>query len=224
MLTEQVEHHHQTDTKPGVIGIEEGGDDRDEHRFHQHQPWCIVDMVNEENNNQPKEQGENDIMAALVAQQLPRYLCDNGRHQQRQHVSPDVPSMMIPLNYQEGKDGKGQAANAPHRFVKPSITHPQLLVEDVIGDVVDGHGDHGDYLQRTAAEKSVKHKIVLHLLIVSWYDITVTVLNQDTLQVPFLRRFSYSSISCQEVGQRTSPSDGRNFPDFQSEMMGCASA
>ena len=52
-----------------------------------------------------------------------------------------------------------------------------LLVKDVIGDVIDGHGDHGDNLQRTAAEESVKHKVVLHLLIVSWYDITTAALN-----------------------------------------------
>ncbi len=50
-----------------------------------------------------------------------------------------------------------------------------------------------------------------NLHIVSWYDITIAALNQDTSQVPFLRRFSYSSISCQEVGQRTSPSDGKKI-------------
>jgi hypothetical protein len=116
-------------------------------------------------------------MAALVAQQLPWNLSNNSRHQQRCHVSPDVPGMIISLDDKKGKDGKSKAANAPHRFVKPSVTHPQLLVKDVIGDVVDGHGDHGDYLQRTAAEESVKHKVVLHLLIVSWYDITTAVLN-----------------------------------------------
>ena len=142
-------------------------------------------MVNEEDNHQSKEQGEYDVMAALVAQQMPGNLSNNGCHQQRRHVSPDVPGMMIPLDDKKGKDGKSKAANAPHRFVKPSVTHPQLLIKDVIGDVVDGHGDHGDYLQRTAAEKSVKHKVVLHLLIVSWYDITTAVLNQDTSQVPF---------------------------------------
>ena len=31
-----------------------------------------------------------------------------------------------------------------------------------------------------AAEESVKHEVVLHLHIVSWYDITITMLNQDT--------------------------------------------
>ena len=43
---------------------------------------------------------------------------------------------------------------------------------------------------------------------------TIAVLNQDTKQVPFWGRFSYSSISNQEVGQRTSPSDMRKFSRF----------
>ena len=110
-------------------------------------------MVNEENNHQPKEQGEYDVMAALVAQQLPWNLSNYGRHQQCRHVFPDVPGMMISLYDEKGKDGKNKTSNASHDFISPDVAHPQLLVKDVIGDMSDSHGDHEDYLQRTAAEK-----------------------------------------------------------------------
>ena len=153
MPAEQVEHHHQTDAVPGVICIEYGGDSREERRFQQHQPWCIMYIIYEEDGHQTQKKCKNDVMAILVDQHLPQNLSGNGRHQQCRHVFPDVPGMMISLYDEKGKDGKNKTSNASHDFISPDVAHPQLLVKDVIGDMSDSHGDHEDYLQRTTAEK-----------------------------------------------------------------------
>ena len=74
-----------------------------------------------------------------------------------------MPGVMIPLNDKEGKDRKSQTPNTSQDFIIPCVAQSHLLVKDVIGDVIDGHGDHGDNFQRTAAEDFVKHKVVLHI-------------------------------------------------------------
>ena len=126
--------------------------------------------------------------------------------------------MEISLDDEKGKDGESQTAKASHGFIPPTA---RRWVEQEKGYVVDGHGDQCKHLQRTAAETLQQDKVVLHLLnsfLVLHNDSRSH--NRHRLGVD-MRRQSLS-ISFQEVGQWSSPSDGRNFPDFN--MMGCASA
>ena len=104
------------------------------------------------------------VMAVKGSEQHPWNIRYDGGHEEVHHVLSDVTGMDIPLDQEEGEDGKCQTACHPHQMIGHGTADGILTAKKIQAQMVNCHGNDGYHFQAASAQatqsKAIRHPLL----------------------------------------------------------------